>query len=103
MESSKKELSEKQKKHLRGLAHPLTPLARLGQAGVSDAFLAELERTLDHHELVKLKVSAADREARDKAIGEVVARTGAVLVSRVGNVAVLYRRNREAPRLVLPE
>ena len=95
-------LSETQKKHLRGLAHPLEPLARLGNAGVTDGFVAELDRTLEHHELVKLKVSAADREARDEAIADVIARTGAELVTRIGNIAVLYRPRKEAPRLELP-
>lgn len=96
------ELSEKQKKHLRGLAHSLNPVARLGNAGVTEAFLQELDRVLEHHELVKMKVSAADREARDLAIETVVARSGAVLVTRIGNVAVLYRRHPETPRIQLP-
>ena len=95
-------LSEKQKKHLRGLAHALEPLARLGNAGVTEAFVAELDRVLEHHELVKLKVNAGDRNARDEAIADVLVRTGAELVTRIGNVAVLYRRRKDPPRLELP-
>lgn len=96
------ELSEKQKKHLRGLAHSLDPVARLGNAGVTEAFLQELDRALEHHELVKMKVTAADRDARDAAIQAVLARSRAVLVTRIGNVAVLYRRHPETPRIQLP-
>ena len=62
-------LTEKQRKHLRGLAHALSPVSRLGTAGVTDAFLAEFEAVLAQHELIKLKVTAAtraDRSNRDR-------------------------------------
>lgn len=49
------ELSGKQKRYLRGLAHNLKPLAHIGKQGLSDAFLESLEETLEHHELVKVK------------------------------------------------
>ncbi len=95
-------LSERQRKHLRGLAHALRPVAWLGNAGVTPAFLAELENALLHHELVKLKVNAATRDERDIAIMTAADRTGAVLVTRIGNVAVLYRPRPEGARVVLP-
>lgn len=96
------ELSEKQKKHLRGLGHRLKPVARLGSAGASAAFLAELDRALAHHELVKVKIAAASREERDESLAAILARLGASLVTRIGNVAVLYRPDPDKPRLVLP-
>jgi RNA-binding protein len=96
-------LTEKQRKHLRGLAHALQPVSRLGTAGLTEAFLAEFEATLAHHELIKLKVTAATRTDRDAAIEALVARTGATLLARIGNVAVLYRPCPTGPRLVLPE
>ncbi|MCL4722151.1 MAG: YhbY family RNA-binding protein [Gammaproteobacteria bacterium] len=102
MSEQRTKLTERQRKHLRGLAHGLQPVARLGSAGVTDAFLAELEAQLSHHELLKLRVTAADRSARDLAIEAILARTGADLVTRIGNVAVLYRRAPGEPRLVLP-
>lgn len=103
MTAATKALSEKQKKHLRGLAHALRPVSRLGNAGVTDAFLAELEATLAHHELIKLKVVAPDRTQRDTAIETLLERTGATLITRIGNIAVLYRSNPSGPRLELPE
>jgi RNA-binding protein len=102
MTATQKPLSEKQKKHLRGLAHALQPTSRLGSAGVTDAFLTELDATLTHHELVKLKAAAASRTERDAAIESIVARTGATLVTRIGNVAVLYRPRPAGARLELP-
>ena len=96
-------LSEKQKKHLRGLAHALRPVSRLGSAGITDAFIAELDTSLAHHELLKLKVMAPDRVQRDTAIAAIVERTGAALVTRIGNVAVLYRPRPDGPQLELPD
>jgi RNA-binding protein len=95
-------LTEKQRKHLRGLAHALQPVSRLGSAGITEAFLAEFEAALSHHELIKLKVTAATRTDRNAAIETVAEKTGAILISRIGNVAVLYRPCPEGPRLVLP-
>ncbi len=96
-------LSQKHKKHLRGLAHALTPVCRLGSAGVTATFLTELETTLSHHELIKLKVAAASRTDRDASIESITAHTGASLIARIGNVAVLYRPCPTGARLVLPE
>jgi RNA-binding protein len=103
MSAAAQPLSEKQKKHLRGLAHALRPVSRLGSAGVTAAFLTEMEAALTHHELVKLKVTAASRTERNAAIEAVAARTGAVVITRIGNVAVLYRPCPAGARLALPQ
>ena len=57
-------LSEPQKKHLRGLGHGLKPLIMVGDAGLSESLLVEFESTLAHHELIKVRVRAGDRDAR---------------------------------------
>lgn len=95
-------LSEKQKKYLRGLAHSLKPVVTVGDAGLSESLLAELDLQISHHELVKVRVRAADRDARDGIIAELCAHAGAELITRTGNVALLYRRNEEKPRVALP-
>lgn len=97
------QLSESQKKFLRGLGHQLKPVVSVGNAGVTDALLKELDTTIAHHELVKVRVRAGDRESRDAAIEELCRRGGAALVTRIGNVALLYRRNPDAPRIQLPK
>jgi RNA-binding protein len=86
-------LNERQKKHLRGLGHQLKPLIMIGEAGLSDSLLAEFETTLDHHELIKVRVRVGDRTARDAIIDKLCADSGASLVQRIGNVALLYRPN----------
>lgn len=95
-------LSNNQIRHLRGLAHPLKPVVMVGQHGLKDSIIAEVEIALDVHELIKLKISVGDREARDEIIGKIVDQAGAELVQRIGNTAVLFRRNPEAPRVALP-
>lgn len=95
-------LSESQKKHLRGLGHALKPVVTVGDAGLSDAVLKEFDSTITHHELIKVKVRGADRDARDAIIGDLCKRGRAELVTRIGNVALVYRENREKPRIVLP-
>ena len=97
------ELDEKQKKFLRGLAHPKEPVARAGQAGLTESLLTEIAAQLLAHELIKLKVAAADREARDALIIEVCAKTGATLVQRIGNIAILYKRHPTKPKIELPK
>jgi len=87
------DLSEHQKKHLRGLGHKLKPLVMVGDAGLSESLLAEFESTLDHHELIKVRVRVGDREARDAIIASLCDGSDAVLVQRIGNVALLYRPN----------
>jgi len=96
-------LNEKQKKHLRRLAHPLHPIVRLGTAGLTDAVVNELERALTDHELVKVGVRIGDREERDGALATLAARTTSELVQRVGHVGVLYRARPTLPKIVLPD
>jgi len=88
-------LSEAQKKYLRGRGHALKPLIMVGDSGLSDALLAEYESTLDHHELIKVRVRVGDREARDAMIDKLCKNSSATLVQRIGNVALVYRANPE--------
>jgi RNA-binding protein len=97
------ELSEKQKKHLRRLAHPLSPVVMLGNAGLTDAVVSELDRALTDHELVKVSARVGEREARNAALDALAARTSAALVQRVGHVGVFYRRRASLPKILIPD
>ena len=96
-------LTEKQRKHLRGLAHPLKPIIRLGNAGLTDAVAKETDRALHDHELIKVKAPGGDREVRDSAFNDLAQRTESALVYRIGNVAVLYRPRKELPKILIPD
>jgi RNA-binding protein len=97
------ELSERQRRHLRGLAHPLKPVVRLGNPGLTEAVARETERALGDHELIKVKAPGGDREARDALFSALAARTASALVQRIGNVAVLYRPHPKLPRILIPD
>ena len=88
-------LSESQKKHLRGLGHALKPVVMVGDAGLTDSVLAEYRSALEHHELIKVRVKVGDRGMRDEVIGRLCDAGEAVLVQRIGNMALLYRENPE--------
>jgi RNA-binding protein len=96
------DLNNPQKRHLKALAHPRKPVVIVGDHGVTPTVLHEIVQALDHHELIKVRVNAADREARDLLIAEICATTSAALVQRIGHIATLFRRNHEAPRIALP-
>lgn len=96
-------LTDRQRRHLRGLAHGLKPIVRLGNAGLTDAVLLEAARALDDHELVKVKIPGGDRARRAELLRSLTERTASALVQRIGNVAVLYRPNAALPRILLPD
>lgn len=95
-------LTSKQRQYLRGLAHPLAPVVRVGKAGVTDSVIAETKKSLDSHELIKVRIEV-DESAGRKAIAEKLAETSdAQLAGTVGKVAILYRARAEEPEIKLP-
>jgi RNA-binding protein len=95
-------LSNPQKRHLRSLAHALKPVVMIGQHGLKDSILDELDIALTAHELIKVRVSAEDREERAALIARLVEASGAELIQTIGHVAILFRRNPKKPRIALP-
>ncbi len=96
-------LTDRQRRYLRGLAHSLQPVVRLGNAGLTESVTLEADRALNDHELIKIKAPGGDREARDAVFADLSRRTGSALVHRIGNVAVLYRPRADLPRIVIPD
>jgi len=89
-----------EQRRLKAIGHKLKPVLTVAGNGITDNVLAELERALSDHELIKIKVSVGDREARDDLIGQLAERSGAEVVQGIGNTALLLRRSREPdPRL----
>ena len=92
-------MNTKQIKHLKSLGHKLNPVVTVGQHGMKDTINDEIDTAITFHQLIKLKVNLGDRDARDELVGQLVEAHKAVLVQRIGNVALLYRRNKEKPSL----
>jgi RNA-binding protein len=97
------QLSHKQLRFPRGRAHALKPVMQIGHNGLSAAVLGEARRALGDHELIKLRIQAADRAARDALLAELVRQTGGALVTRIGHVAVLFKANAKLSLIPLPD
>jgi len=87
-------LSPAERQKLKGLAHKLEPVVIVGGDGLSAAVLAEIDRSLKSHELIKVRVNA-DRLGRDAVFKEICAKTGAQPVQHIGKVLVVFRENPE--------
>lgn len=88
-------LVEQHKRQLRTLGHKLKPVVIVGNAGLTESVLAEIRLTLNHHELIKIRVNAADRIERQHIIDEIRAHTQAEVVQKIGHIALIYLKNRE--------
>jgi RNA-binding protein len=82
-------------RQLRAIGHRLKPVVTVGGSGLSDAVLAELDRALADHELIKVKIAVGDREARGQVLTGLLAHSGAELIQRVGNTALILRPSAE--------
>lgn len=90
-----KKLTSKQIKYLRGQAHHLNPVVIVGQYGVTEAVLREVETTLNHHELIKVQIRCDDQLELHDMMGRLTEGVKATLVQVIGHKAVLYRQSAE--------
>ncbi len=83
-----------QKKYLRGLAHGLKPVVRVGRNGLTEGLVDSLDQALDSHELVKVKFT--DFQDQKKTIAaEIDQRLGSVQAGAIGHVVIFYRPARD--------
>lgn len=96
-------LSKKQFKFLRAKCHDLKAVILLGQKGLTGEVLNELDSALTHHELVKIKLSVDDREARKQMIADICDSTHSQEVQAIGKTVCVYRINPEKTIITLPD
>jgi RNA-binding protein len=84
-------LTPRQRQQLKARAHALEPIVQIGQAGLSETVVAEIDRSLAAHGLIKVRMADADRTGREALAGAICDRTGAAAVQAVGRVLVLWR------------
>ena len=89
-------LTSAERKALKAKAHKLEPVVHVGAKGLTDEVIAEIDRALRAHQLIKVRAGAMDRDARDDAFDSICERTGAEAVQQVGKVFVIYRRRPDA-------
>lgn len=91
------ELTSAQRSALRARAHKLKPLVLIGDAGLSEAVLAEIDRCLDDHELIKVRAGGEHRAEREALCAAICEQLGAAPVQHIGKTLVLYRESPEPP------
>ena len=96
-------LSNSQKRYLKALSHDKKPVVLIGANGLTDPVLAEIDQALNHHELLKVRVNATDREERQEIIKRISQTLSVELVQRVGHIATFYRQNPEQAKIQLPK
>jgi RNA-binding protein len=88
-------LTEKMKRELRRRGHTLKPVVSIGNAGLNAAVLREIDLSLQHHELMKIRIGAADREQRKAIISEICSSCEAELVQAIGHIALVYQEKQD--------
>ena len=96
------QLTVKQRQVLKGLAHDLQPVVMIGNNGVTESVLKEIDTSLNAHELIKIRVLGDERAAREAIIEDLCGATNSSFVQHIGKLIVLYRASEKA-RIVLPK
>lgn len=93
-------LNPKQKQFLKAQAHSLNPVVMLGNDGLSEAVIKEIASSIDHHELIKVKLNAGEgRKDQAQSAADAV---NAELIATIGRIAILFKQKKENSRFILP-
>jgi len=88
-------LNKKQIQYLKGVAHPLKPIVLLGNNGLTEAVVAEIDYALNHHELIKVKIPTDDKETKGLIVDAICRETKATKIQVIGKTLVIYRQSEE--------
>lgn len=102
MSQTNKPLSKTQVKFLRSKAHSLKPVVMIGDKGLTENVLEEINIALNHHELIKVRIRTEERDDKKAMISEICKQTKAQEVQVIGHVLALYRRSDDV-KIVLPK
>lgn len=100
------QLNSKQIAYLRGLAHNLNPVVMIGNNGLTEAVLKEIDVSLNAHELIKVQVAGDDRELRKSLLTDIADKTSAIAVHHIGKQLVFYRASetvKASAKIVIPK
>lgn len=85
-------MDKAKKQQLKSRAHAMKPVIITGQAGITPALLAEIDRALEHHELLKIRINASNRQERGSMTQAVCSALGAETVQIIGHIATVFRQ-----------
>ena len=98
--TSNHNLDNTELRRLKGIGHELKPIVMIGNNGITENIIQEVERALTDHELIKVKVPAGSKQERDELSNELANSVQAQLIHSIGRMALLLRRNPNAnPKL----
>jgi RNA-binding protein len=95
-------VNDKQKRYLRGLSHTLKPVVMIGNKGLTETVLNEIDNALNHHELIKVRVSGQEKAERTQMLNEIAEKTSADIIQVIGHIGGFYRPAKE-PTIQLPK
>ena len=91
-------LTQEQKKQFKSIGHQLKPIVTIADNGLTEGVLAELDRALHDHELIKIQLRLAERDDRKAVLDELCKKSSSILVQSIGKVALVYRKNPQPNR-----
>ena len=92
-----KTLSGSQKRSLKAQAHHLKPVVLIGRNGITASLVGAVGQALHDHELIKIKFIDFKEEKKDL-IAEIAAQTGSECVAIIGNIAIIYKQNKDVKK-----
>jgi RNA-binding protein len=95
-------LTPKQKQYLKGLAHGLSPVVRIGKGGLTEPVISETAKALEAHELIKVRIDVEDSSERRAFADQLAEATDAHVAGTIGKIAMIYRAREEKPKITLP-
>lgn len=95
-------LTGKERSYLKSLAHNMDPLIQLGKDGINEGFLNQIDKLLEDHELVKIRVLQNAPVEVDEIVDEILEKTGAEFVQKIGKKLTIYRESKENKKIELP-
>lgn len=95
-------LNKDQKKYLRSLLHTRGIVIWIGQNGLTENVMNEIEAALEHHELIKIRVRTGDNSERNGLLERICKQTGAEPVQKIGHIVSVYRANPDKPVIHFP-
>lgn len=95
-------LTGKQRHHLRGLGHALSPIVQIGKGGLDEGLIKAVDQALADHELIKVKVGENADLDRHEAAEQIAQQTHSEVAQVIGNIVLLYRPDPEEPTITLP-
>ena len=97
------ELTTKQKLYLKSKAHDIKPVVMIGQKGITDSVIEEIKSSIDHHELIKVKIAGQEKEVREAVAAELAEKADMTIVQIMGNTVTFFKQKKQESSFSLPK